>query len=675
MKENKPVDLLWRRLGNAHDRLVDDILRYAHNDLDEIAFPIAAGEFLLWPDAESLEEELQDHLQLFMPWFVFNWVYDPDDTDVDLNVPAHKTIAELYAAHKGKKLDTLQHRLIDAACSQPYSFYEVVRCRPGEGYRLRDIFQGIEIDVLERQGSETAKPGNILLGRVVQVDHVAMLMGCGSILIPPRFKPSIISLRQMIKEDYNPITSDALFDYDFEIRELYFDIYDSLLLPPQLHNTDGDPLLFHTLHYSIDDPERAFEALCGLSVTETPESLRQTATLDENGCVIKAEIPWTRAGHKANKSLSNTVLGRMLIDNRKLSVEVNSEARAKRIKKEIKKRLGPGAAYQTTKIRSQEDMMTDIDDPTGNGMETGLSQDELMEIPEVREQMENFMVFHWRDWVDQKIPALGGKTPRKAVKTKDGRESVEALLKDAEQSMTADKVMGVFGTGIIDGVRQELGLDRASGTRKGKDGEKASEERIDTIKRMIEDFGSAYLNPQYTAFVDNLCDRIAETPTLNIQRGRVEIWAAAMVYVIARLNFLFDPESDAPITPDTICGHFNTVKSTVASKATLIQDACDLDWGAKDFCRRDIIDAFAFVETPEGFILPKSVLDQEIAGQYVDGGKAETLERFTAGLKPEKQKEAESKRGMKTERNRKVAEKEMRKQKADDKQRSLFDDF
>jgi hypothetical protein len=37
-------------------------------------------------------------------------------------------------------------------------------------------------------------------------------------------------------------------------------------------------------------------------------------------------------------------------------------------------------------------------------------------------------------WVDEKIPALGGKTPRDAVKTPEGREKVEELLRGWENS-------------------------------------------------------------------------------------------------------------------------------------------------------------------------------------------------------------------------------------------------
>jgi hypothetical protein len=42
--------------------------------------------------------------------------------------------------------------------------------------------------------------------------------------------------------------------------------------------------------------------------------------------------------------------------------------------------------------------------------------------------MEEFV----KKWIDEKIPALDGKTPREAVKTPEGREKVEELLKDWE---------------------------------------------------------------------------------------------------------------------------------------------------------------------------------------------------------------------------------------------------
>ncbi len=40
---------------------------------------------------------------------------------------------------------------------------------------------------------------------------------------------------------------------------------------------------------------------------------------------------------------------------------------------------------------------------------------------------------YYRNWAHMDIPALGGKTPRQAMKTNDGREMGEALLLDFER--------------------------------------------------------------------------------------------------------------------------------------------------------------------------------------------------------------------------------------------------
>jgi hypothetical protein len=60
--------------------------------------------------------------------------------------------------------------------------------------------------------------------------------------------------------------------------------------------------------------------------------------------------------------------------------------------------------------------------------------------------------------VDKNIPALGGKSPREAVKTADGRESVEALLKDAERGLGRDAFTAEANRKDTQRVREMLGL-------------------------------------------------------------------------------------------------------------------------------------------------------------------------------------------------------------------------
>ena len=305
----------------------------------------------------------------------------------------------------------------------------------------------------------------------------------------------------------------------------------------------------------------------------------------------------------------------------------------------------------------------------------GMDHDELMQIPEVRKQVEDMLMAHWEDWVDHEIPALGGKTPREAVKTPDGRESVEALLLDAGGRRTDDEVTKAITPKAIARVRQRLGLDIVPAeTRKRKIAGGKKEERVEAIKSMIEGFGRSTLDPIYTGFALRLCDRISRMRKLDIQRGRVEIWAAAMIYAIARLNFLFDPESDSYITPDVICDYFGTKKSTVGNKATLIEQACHLDWGSEDYVHPDIMDIFSFVETPDGFILPKSMLtDPNFNIDIVDVKTKDLDGSFSAALKSHKQDETESRRTQREEKTREFAD-ERKKKEENDRQLKLFED-
>jgi hypothetical protein len=49
-----------------------------------------------------------------------------------------------------------------------------------------------------------------------------------------------------------------------------------------------------------------------------------------------------------------------------------------------------------------------------------------------REVTLRFLDTHYRNWLDEKIPALGGKTPREAARNFEGREQLAALLKELE---------------------------------------------------------------------------------------------------------------------------------------------------------------------------------------------------------------------------------------------------
>jgi hypothetical protein len=462
-KAEVSTDFLYDKLSDAYNRLSERMLQFAHKVLGEYGLSAAMAEFLLYPEDDQDDAELStridSHPAVFFPWLLFNWVWDPDDFDERPAIPIDMTIAEAFLKSPKARLDPLEKRIIEATIEKPFSFYEVIECRPNRGFRLKDVFLGQEVDVSERSGSQHARAGDIFYARVVRVDAVAMLAGCGSILIPPDYKPHLIRFRPVLHENRNtPITLGDLDDYDFELREIYFGIYDRLMTPPQIRNTDGDPLVLHRLHYEIDSAEVAFDRLKALCVTENEKEMLADAQRNNAGRIHKIDLTWSRKGNRQIKSFENTILGHLHIDGRSLKIEVNSAKRAERIRREVKKRLGEHAVYKTTEILTDNAFSSEEGDHAPDPR-----QEELLKHPEVREHLAKVLGDHWSGWVDTKIPALGGKTPRQAVKTPAGRESVEALLLGAERDAARFPQLPEMAVEAVRNARRALGLDKDRG--------------------------------------------------------------------------------------------------------------------------------------------------------------------------------------------------------------------
>ena len=79
---------------------------------------------------------------------------------------------------------------------------------------------------------------------------------------------------------------------------------------------------------------------------------------------------------------------------------------------------------------------------------------------------------------------------------------------------------------------------------------------VDEIKEMVRAFCQEYLNDELAGFALKLCETLCLKRKLDITRGKKEVWAASIIYVISRLNFLFDKQNDFFISADIICNFF-----------------------------------------------------------------------------------------------------------------------
>ena len=351
----QPADDLWHKLRAIDDQLTHQLLThakrlYGYEGLADAWEEFSGGDLGAFvPDSP--------HNQAFSPWYLYTWM--PDTAESANDRADTLTIAQSYLETHRKRLSEMERRLITVVAHQPYSFYEVMACEPGQGFRLRDLLLANEVDVVEHSGAKLAHPGDMVFARVIQFDHVGLMMGCGASLIPPASKPAIIHLRRIIRSQDGALSVEDLHAWDRAIREVYFAIDAQLHRPPELRNTAGDPLCMHELYFEIDSPQYAFDQLKGLAWHVDEAELLHEAELDANGQVRVVEFPWLQSGNAQGAERAQTVLGHIRIAGHQLIASVHSTNRADRIKREIAHRLDNHVRYKATAMQSLTSMLYD----------------------------------------------------------------------------------------------------------------------------------------------------------------------------------------------------------------------------------------------------------------------------------------------------------------------------
>lgn len=113
-------------------------------------------------------------------------------------------------------------------------------------------------------------------------------------------------------------------------------------------------------------------------------------------------------------------------------------------------------------IARWEDAVYEIDDrrpvlpPMQETLLDELSDYDPSAMPQEASQLlQEYQAKHYSDWAEQPLPALKGKTPKEASKTKAGRDEVDLLLKDFENGAARMPLEQRFD---FSSIREELGL-------------------------------------------------------------------------------------------------------------------------------------------------------------------------------------------------------------------------
>ncbi len=454
MSREKPevANLTWPKMRRTEGELITRLLRHVEKYYGPEAIQEAWDDFTVDKDL-PMDFETEPELDtIFIPWFVFNWM--PDNTGVDeAEHYPEMPVAEHYLEKFGKRLDPFQRRFIEEAVSQPYSFFQVKDFVPGESMRLRDIFLDREVTVLERQASKVVRKGSILFTRIITMNETSIMLGTAPTLIPSSWFYELIDMREGLREEFPQLDQDLLHVFDKVMRTLYYDIREVIDNPPApvMQNSDGDALQFTKLYYTLQcSPQAALEALASLSLSDA-DTCRESGVFDEKGELISIRFPWLREGNKQLGPDRNTVLGHIEIDGDQLTIDVNSQQRAETIRDEVTRRLGERAVFRNARIESTEKMLEERQNmpESERAAQARQTSEELMELPEVQQELRNIAREYWNEWLDKPIPILAGQTPREAAKTPLGRERLEEFFLDYENR-----------SGIPEPFKQDIGAIR-----------------------------------------------------------------------------------------------------------------------------------------------------------------------------------------------------------------------
>ena len=367
-------------------------------------------------------------LQLAAPWGVYEARVDG------------QRIVDVFVAERDRRLTGEERDWLASQRSARLSVWEITSCEPGVAVVVRSLLTGETRRVMEVRGSRTLVARDAVLARVADYRGASYFCGIFPRLLPPDSAVEIVkAIKRRAKEKGASLETPGeelalamVRAWAKAVRKAD----EEAARPKKLVNTDGEAFLFTTDHFAFDVAAQA----------EIEAKLRELEGVqgpDEGD--EEREYTFVKAGNAMHRHWDNTVIGRVVVAPGRLRLETNSVERADTLRWRIERACAGLVRHR----------LRDHADPTSDARPKGRVAEAPEPPPEALEALSELKARHYAQWLDEPVPALSGKTPREAVRSKKGRAQVDVLLRTMENS---EQRMGAqpFDFGPL---RRELGLE------------------------------------------------------------------------------------------------------------------------------------------------------------------------------------------------------------------------
>jgi tetratricopeptide (TPR) repeat protein len=454
------------RRGGPDRRLQDRLIEYVGRSLPKTESYRAMREFFgerFDVEGRTLEvdpEEEEAEWPEFLEWLIHGF-----------RLSSGQTPLAKFLADRGHSLPTDERAILEEWQDTAVGLLEVIDLEPGKTLTLRDVFTGETFQVQEVRGSLSAARWDLLSNRVIRVRGERQLAGSGT-RFPASERENLVRHVTERYEAHRRQHPNATWRDFFRAEPLTFHRYAQTMLrdyrPPELHTQEGHPVMLGRVRYDVRDVRRL---LAGLSAApdfeettqaDDPPGTRQFAWLrtgpaerwvregprPEHGIMISSQ----RIEDPRRPGLSG--LATLTLTGDRLTLEAFSAQRLAWAKGRLAELVGDAVSLRS-------DVVEDVWRKIGTAAPSRRPEEERSELPpEIEARLLGQTLHrHFKSWLDERIPALEGRTPRAAARDLRLRPKVIQLLREIENHQDQARQQGKAWYDIT-WLWEELGINR-----------------------------------------------------------------------------------------------------------------------------------------------------------------------------------------------------------------------
>jgi hypothetical protein len=171
MREDQEFERQRREALDAARYLRSDLVTFGRDE--RFATSFASALPIYWNNYYTIEnaEEMSDSEAIrFFDWFVFDYHADGDGDEAK-----NGNLLDVYREERWDDLSTQQQAVLEQWKDAPPAGAYTLVDYEGQTLHLRDFMTGEEVEVYEPGGRGNAEPGDLILGRLLQVhDHLEL---------------------------------------------------------------------------------------------------------------------------------------------------------------------------------------------------------------------------------------------------------------------------------------------------------------------------------------------------------------------------------------------------------------------------------------------------------------------------------------------------------------------